>query len=94
MFKPLQDNVVVKAEKRTKLGSLFLLDQYQKPTKGTVVAVGPGKRNYKGELEALPLEPGQLVFFNNGFGTTPTMLDGQEYYIVNSDNILATGSTT
>ena len=55
MIKPLADRIVVKpaeAEQKTSSG-LFIPDNAkEKPMQGKVVAVGPGRKNDKGELIA------------------------------------------
>ena len=54
MIKPLADRIVVKpaeAEQKTSSG-LFIPDNAkEKPMQGKVVAVGPGRKNDKGEAK-------------------------------------------
>ena len=52
-LKPLQDRVIVKqteAEEKTKSGIVLPDSAKEKPTKGKVITVGPGKLNEKGKL--------------------------------------------
>ena len=61
MIKPLADRIVVKpaeAEQKTSSG-LFIPDNAkEKPMQGKVVAVGPGRKNDKGEI--VPMEVKQV----------------------------------
>ena len=90
-LKPLNDRVLVKrleSEEKT-AGGLFIPDTAkEKPSKGQVVAAGPGKAGENGERVALAVKAGDMVLFNKYAGTE-VKLDGEEYIIVRQSDILA-----
>jgi len=89
-LKPLGDRVVLKrlpSEEKT-AGGIFLPDTAQeKPMKGEVVAVGPGKVLDSGERTKMEVEVGQTVLFGKYSGTE-VKIDGQEYTILDQREIL------
>ena len=89
---PCADNVLleaIKAEEKTKSG-ILLPDSASKerPEQGKVVAVGPGKKNKKGEVIPVSLKEGQKVLFSK-YGPNEIKVDGKEYLIAKEDDILA-----
>ena len=66
MIKPLADRIVVKpaeAEQKTSSG-LFIPDNAkEKPMQGKVVAVGPGRKNDKGEIVPMEVKVGDVVLY-------------------------------
>ena len=90
-LKPLNDRVLVKrleSEEKT-AGGLFIPDTAkEKPSKGQVVAAGPGKAGENGERVALAVKAGDMVLFNKYAGTE-VKVDGQELIIVRQSDILA-----
>jgi len=92
MIKLLADRIVVKpaeAEQKTSSG-LFIPDNAkEKPMQGKVVAVGPGRKNDKGELVAMEVKVGDVVLYGKYSGTEVTV-DGENYLIVKESDIFAT----
>ena len=90
-LKPLNDRVLVKrleSEEKT-AGGLFIPDTAkEKPSKGEVVAVGPGKTADDGKLIAMTVKKGNLVLFNKYAGTE-IKLDGVDHLVMREDDILA-----
>lgn len=90
---PLADRVVVKPleEKEMKKGGIIIPDTAkEKPTEGTVIAVGPGKISEKtGERIAPEVKKGDKVLYNKYSGTEVTV-EGEEYLIIRDSDILAT----
>lgn len=88
-LRPLQDRIVIKQEKLEQpAGSLIVVPDVvkQKPTEGTVVAVGPGK--YVDDKLVPPVvQPGDRVLFAKGTGTV-SVVDKQEYLIMHEGDIL------
>jgi len=84
--KPLQDRVLVKpanAEETTKGGLIIPDTAKEKPMKGTVVAVGPGKKD-----EPTSVKSGDTVLYGKYAGTEITV-DGDEYLIMRESDIFA-----
>jgi chaperonin GroES len=90
-LKPLHEKVVVeRVEAETKsAGGIVIPDSAkEKPMRGTVVAVGPGRVLESGELKALGVKKGDTILFG-GFAGSEVKLDGKEYLIVDESEILA-----
>ncbi len=90
-LKPLNDRVLVKrleSEEKT-AGGLYIPDTAkEKPSKGEVVAVGPGKTAEDGKAIAMTVKAGDQVLFNKYAGTE-IKLDGVEHLVMREDDILA-----
>jgi chaperonin GroES len=70
-------------------GGLFIPDTAkEKPSKGEVVAVGPGKTADDGKVVAMTVKAGDQVLFNKYAGTE-IKLDGVEHLVMREDDILA-----
>lgn len=88
---PLGDRVVVKrveAEETTKGGIVLPDSAKEKPQRGKVVAIGPGKTLDSGELVKPSVKKGDEVIFSSFAGTEFTV-DGDEVLIMSQDDILA-----
>ncbi len=90
-LKPLNDRVLVKrleSEEKT-AGGLYIPDTAkEKPSKGEVIAVGPGKVADNGQRVAMDVKAGDTVLFNKYAGTE-VKLDGVEHLVMREDDILA-----
>ncbi|HHJ40483.1 MAG: co-chaperone GroES [Methylothermaceae bacteria B42] len=89
-IRPLHDRVVVKRweeEKTTPSGIVIPDTAAEKPIKGEVVVVGNGKLLENGELRPLDVKEGDKVLFGKYAGTE-VKIDGQEYLIMNEDDIV------
>jgi len=90
-IKPLEDRVILKpmeAETKT-LGGIIIPDNAkEKPQKGEVIAVGPGKVSDKGQKVALTLKVGDKVLYGKYSGTEVSV-DGTDYLIVRESDVLA-----
>ena len=90
-LKPLNDRVLVKrleSEERTASGLYIPDTAKEKPSKGEVVAVGPGKHADDGKLVAMAVKVGDMVLFNKYAGTE-VKIDGAEHLVMREDDILA-----
>ena len=88
-LKPLHDNILVKRteEEETSAGGIILSGSAkEKPSQGTVVAVGPGKKNDSGETTPLNVAEGDTVVFGQ-YGGNEIKLDGEEYLILSERDI-------
>ena len=90
-LKPLNDRVLVKrleSEEKT-AGGLYIPDTAkEKPSKGQVVAVGPGKIAENGSRVAMAVKKGDEVLFNKYAGTE-IKLDGVYHLVMREEDILA-----
>ncbi len=91
-IRPLKDRIVVRpVEEETRTaGGIYLPDTAkERPQKGEVVAVGPGKFiESKGDRVPIPLKAGDRVFFGKYAGTE-IRIDGDEYKILEVKDVLA-----
>ncbi len=88
-IKPLSDNILIQplAEKKTPSGIVIPETAKEKPQEGKVVAVGPG-RYEDGELIKPEVKKGDKVMYKK-WGGNEIKVDGKEYLIVKSEDILA-----
>ena len=91
-LQPLGDRVVVKplSEEDSKTPSgIYIPDTAkEKPQEGEVVAVGPGEPNDNGEKIKPDVEEGDKVVYSK-YGGTDIKVEGTEYLILSSRDILA-----
>jgi chaperonin GroES len=85
-IKPLSDRVVIEpaaAETQTASGIFIPDTAKEKPQKGTVVAVGNGKKDHD-----MTVKVGDTVLYGKYAGSD-LKLDGKDYLIMREDDILA-----
>lgn len=90
-LKPLGDRVLIEAveEKEVKKGGIIIPDSAkEKPTESIIVALGTGKTDEDGNKVPFEVKKGDRVLVSK-YGGTEVKLDGKEYKILNSDDILA-----
>ena len=90
-LKPLDDRIVVQPleAEEVSAGGIVLPDSAkEKPQRGKVVAMGPGKLLDSGERSAIELEVGDEVLFGK-YGGTEIEIDGTEVKILRESDILA-----
>ena len=88
---PLEDKIIVKqAEAQTQTASgLYIPDNAkEKPQQGEVLAVGPGRRDDKGERIPMDVKVGDKVLYSK-YGGTEVHYEGDDYLIVGARDILA-----
>jgi chaperonin GroES len=90
-LRPLHDRVVVKRlEQETKTASGIVIPDSaaEKPDQGEVLAIGPGKRNDKGDFMALNVKVGDRVLFGKYSGQT-VKVDGDELLVMREEDLFA-----
>lgn len=90
-LRPLDDRVVVEAMDAEEMtsGGIVLPDAAQeKPQRGTVVAVGPGRMLDSGARGDLSVTIGDEVIYGK-YGGSDVEVDGDEYKILRETDILA-----
>jgi chaperonin GroES len=89
---PLGDRLVVQPapkEGEKKLASGIIIPETankEKPGRGTVVAVGPGKYE-DGKLVQMQVKVGDVVLFNS-YGYDEVKIDGEEYFVLSESSVL------
>ena len=90
-IKPLHEKVVVErleAESKSAGGILIPDSAKEKPMRGVVIAVGPGRVLENGDVKALDVKKGDKVLFG-GYAGSEVKVDGKDYLIVNESEIYA-----
>jgi chaperonin GroES len=88
-IRPLNDRVVVRRkeeEKTTASGIVLPGSATEKPTQGEVLAVGTGRIQTNGDLQALAVKVGDTVLFGQYSGQN-VKIDGKELLIMKEDEI-------
>ena len=87
-FKPINDRVVIKpapAEEKTKGGIIIPDTAKEKPQRGEVVAVGPGKEGK--DEKKMTVSVGDIVLYGKYAGQEMNY-EGTDYLIMREDDIL------
>lgn len=85
-IKPLADRVLVEpaaAETKTAGGIIIPDTAKEKPQKGTVVAIGPGKKD-----EPLTVTLGDQILYGK-YGGTEITIEGKDYLMMRESDIYA-----
>lgn len=90
-LKPLEDKVIIKqapAETTTASGLVIPDTAKEKPQQGEILAVGPGRRDDKGNRIPVDVKVGEQVLYSK-YGGTQLTYKGKEYLIISASDILA-----
>ena len=90
-IRPLGDRVVIKPANKEEVSAAGVIlpdTAKEKPQKGTIVAVGPGRVLDNGTRQALEVAVGEEVLYAKYAGTE-VKLEGEEYLILSEKDILA-----
>ena len=90
-LRPLHDRVIVKRkeEERTSPGGIVIPDTAaEKPIRGEITAVGPGKALDDGTVRVLDVKVGDEVLFGKYSGTE-VKVDGDDLLVLREEDIMA-----
>ncbi|AMP38427.1 co-chaperone GroES [Ralstonia syzygii subsp. celebesensis] len=90
-LRPLHDRVIVKRldnETKTASGIVIPDAAAEKPDQGEVLAVGPGKKDDKGNPIPLDVKVGDRVLFGKYAGQS-VKVDGLEVLVMREEDIMA-----
>ncbi len=91
-IKPLSDYVLIEPideEKETKSGIIIPETvEKERPEKGKIIAVGPGKKLSSGKIMEMSVKKGDTVLFKK-YGPDEIKVDDKEYLICREEDILA-----
>lgn len=90
-IRPLHDRVIVKRkeEERTSPGGIVIPDTAtEKPIRGEITAIGPGKILDDGTVRALDVKVGDEVLFGKYSGTE-VKVDGDDLLVLREEDIMA-----
>ena len=91
-LKPLNDRVLLKvseAEEKTAGGVLLTESAKEKPSIGTVVAVGPGSYDEEGNRTPVGVSPGNTVLYSKYAGNDFKSSDGSQYITLRVSDVIA-----
>lgn len=92
-IQPLADRVLIKpfsGEDKKSPSGIIIPDTVskEKPEQGKIVAVGQGRVDDHGKTIPLKVKVGDTVLFSK-YGYDDVKVDGEEYFIIKEENILA-----
>lgn len=91
-FKPLSNHLFLEPleEEKTTASGIVLPDsaEKEKPIKGKVLAVGPGKTQENGTVRPMSVHIGDVVLFKK-YGPDEIEVEGKKYLVGDEDDILA-----
>lgn len=90
-LKPLEDRIVVQpleAETTTASGLVIPDTAKEKPQEGTVLAVGPGRVDDKGDRVPVDVKVGEVVLYSK-YGGTEVKYNNEEYLVLSARDVLA-----
>ena len=90
-IRPLEDRVVVEpleAEEKSAGGIYIPEAAKQKPQRGTVLAVGPGRRTESGELIPVSVSAGDVVVYGRYAGND-VEVNGRDLKVMRESDLLA-----
>ncbi|XP_039016708.1 20 kDa chaperonin, chloroplastic-like [Hibiscus syriacus] len=96
-LKPLNERVLIKvcllsksvSEEKTAGGLLLTQTTKEKPSIGTVIAVGPGTLDDEGNAKPLSVAPGNTVLYSKYAGNDFKGNDGRDYIALRASEIMA-----
>jgi len=91
-IKPLGDRIVIKrfeASEKTAGGIVLPDSAKEKPQKGKVLAVGPGKLSKEGKRTPLTVKEGDVVLFTNWAGDEFKKGQGDNVLLMREEDVLA-----
>ncbi|CCD28837.1 10 kDa chaperonin (Protein Cpn10) (groES protein) [Candidatus Glomeribacter gigasporarum BEG34] len=90
-LRPLHDRVIVKRlDNETKSPSGLVIPETaaEKPVQGKVMAIGPGRKDKKGETIPMDVNVDDVVLFGQYAGQT-VKVDGEELLVMREEDIMA-----
>ena len=90
-IRPLDDRILVEPLEQDEVtaGGIVLPDTArEKPQRGKIIAVGPGRLNESGDRTPVSVKRNDTVIFGK-YGGTEIKIDGKEFKILREDDILA-----
>ena len=90
-LRPLHDRVIVKRleEEKKSAGGIIIPDAAaEKPVRGEIVAVGPGKKDDNGKHIVLDVKVGDVVLFGKYSGSE-VRVEGQDLLVMREEDVIA-----
>lgn len=89
---PVGDHLIVKAvkaEQKSPSGIIIpeTIDK-ERPERGEVIAVGPGRELENGNRSSMPVQMGQIVLFKK-YAPDEIKVEGEEYLVITMSDVMA-----
>jgi chaperonin GroES len=91
-IKPLGDRIVIRrfeAQEKTAGGIILPDSAKNKPQKGKVLHVGPGRLGKDGKRQPLQIKEGDVVLFTNWAGDEFKQAQGEDVLLMREEDVLA-----
>ncbi|HWG43289.1 MAG TPA: co-chaperone GroES [Gemmataceae bacterium] len=91
-IKPLGDRIVIRrfeAQEKTAGGIILPDSAKNKPQKGKVLHVGPGRLDKNGKHQPLQIKEGDIVLFTNWAGDEFKQAQGEDVLLMREEDVLA-----
>ena len=89
---PINDHLIVKAlkgEKKSPSGIIIPERvEMERPERGAVIAVGPGRELENGNRSSMPVSVGQTVLFKK-YAPDEIKIDGEEFLVITLSDVMA-----
>ncbi|OGL63423.1 co-chaperone GroES [Candidatus Uhrbacteria bacterium RIFCSPHIGHO2_02_FULL_47_44] len=89
---PINDHLIVKAVKavQTTASGIIIPDTADKerPERGEVIAVGPGRELENGNRSSMPVAVGQIVLFKK-YAPDEIKVEGEEFLVITLSDVMA-----
>jgi chaperonin GroES len=90
-LQPISNHIIIQPledEKTTASGIMLPDNAKEKPQRGKIIAVGPGKRIESGAVAPMTVKVGDTVLFKK-YGPDEFEIDGEKYLIGDEEDVLA-----
>ena len=91
-LRPLADRLIVEPieqEEKTASGIILPETAKEKPQEGTVLAVGPGRKDEEGKLIPMDVKEGDRVLYAKYAGTEVKLPDERKVLVLKESDVLA-----
>lgn len=89
-LEPLSDKIIVVAVEETSKSGFVIPETMdkEKPQKGEVLAVGPGRMSDDGKLIPMKIKVGDIIIFRK-YAPDEFKIDGKDYLILSESDVIA-----
>jgi len=89
---PIGDHIIVKAVKTEKMSPSGIIIpetvDKERPERGEVIAVGPGRDLENGTKSSMPVSVGQVVLFKK-YSPDEIKIDNEEFLVIRAEDVMA-----
>ena len=88
-LKPLHDHIIIKPIEEKTLSGIVLPETVdrEKPEKGEVLAIGPGKLLENGQRAPMSVNVGDKIIFKK-YSPDEIKVDGEDYFVISEGDVI------